>query len=124
MDKVFHEGDDGEVYNTGGANEWSNIDIVRLVCREMDKELGRSVDDSCEKLINYVLDRPGHDRRYAIDADKIETALKWTPRYSFEQGLSKKNHPLASRTSGLGQKCCFRRISRLLRTSIRLDTDN
>ena len=51
--------------------------------------MGRSGDDSCEKLINYVEGRPGHDRRYAIDAEKIETGLKWTPRYSFEQGLSK-----------------------------------
>ena len=89
LDRVFHQGVSGEVYNIGGANEWSNIDIVRFVCKELDRELGRSGDDSCEKLINFVTDRPGHDRRYAIDAEKIETALKWTPRYSFEQGLSK-----------------------------------
>jgi dTDP-glucose 4,6-dehydratase len=83
LDRVFHQGDSGEVYNIGGANEWSNID------KELDKELGRSGDESCEKLINFVTDRPGHDRRYAIDAEKIEKALKWTPRYSFEQGLAK-----------------------------------
>ena len=74
---------------TGGANEWSNIDIVRFVCKALERELGRSGDESCEKLINFVTDRPGHDRRYAIDAEKIEKALKWTPRYSFEQGLAK-----------------------------------
>ena len=73
-----------EVYNIGGANECSNIDIVRLVCRELDKERGRNGDDSGEKLINYDADRPGHHRPYAIGANKIETALKWTPRYSFE----------------------------------------
>jgi dTDP-glucose 4,6-dehydratase len=65
LDRVFHKGDSGEVYNIAGANEWSNIDIIRLACRELDKELGRSGDSSCEKLINYVVDRPGHDRRYA-----------------------------------------------------------
>ena len=89
LDLVFHEGASGEVFNIGGSNEWSNIDIVRFVCRELDKELGRSEDDSCENLITFVKDRPGHDRRYAIDATKIKTALKWTPRHSFEEGLSK-----------------------------------
>ena len=89
LDRVFHHGDSGEVYNIGGANEWTNIDIVRFVCKELDRELGRSEDESCEKLINFVTDRPGHDRRYAVDAGKIEKALKWTPRYYFEQGLAK-----------------------------------
>ena len=93
LDRVSHECDSGEVYNIGDANEWSNIYIVRLVWRELDKKLVRSGDESCEKLINYAEDSPGNDLRYAIDAEKIETALKWTSRYSFEQGLSKKPSP-------------------------------
>ena len=89
LDVVFHEGVSGEVYNIGGANELSNIDIVRFVCKELDKELGRNGDDSCENLITFVKDRLGHDRRYAIDATKIKTSLKWTPSNSFEEGITK-----------------------------------
>ena len=89
LDCVFHEGDTGETYNIGGCNEWSNIDIVRYLCRELDKELNRSGADSCENLITFVKDRPGHDRRYAIDAGKIKNTLNWTPRHTFEEGLTK-----------------------------------
>jgi len=89
LDCVFHEGDNGETYNIGGCNEWSNIDIVRYLCRELDKELNRSGADSCENLITFVKDRPGHDRRYAIDAGKIKNTLNWTPRHTFEEGLTK-----------------------------------
>ena len=89
LDCVFHEGDPGEVFNIGGENEWENIDIIRFVCRKLDKELGKSGNESCENLITFVKDRPGHDRRYAIDATKIKTALNWTPRHSFEEGLTK-----------------------------------
>ena len=89
LDSVFHEGDTGETYNIGGCNEWSNIDIVRYLCRELDKELNRSGADSCENLITFVKDRPGHDRRYAIDAGKIKNTLNWTPRHTFEEGLTK-----------------------------------
>jgi len=89
LDCVFHEGDPGETYNIGGCNEWRNIDIVRYLCRELDIELNRSGADSCEKLITFVKDRPGHDMRYAIDAGKIKNALNWTPRHTFEEGLAK-----------------------------------
>ena len=89
LDCDFHEGDTGGTYNIGGCNEWSNIDIVRYLCRELDKELNRSGADSCENLITFVKDRPGHDRRYAIDAGKIKNTLNWTPRHTFEEGLTK-----------------------------------
>jgi len=89
LDCVFHEGDTGGTYNIGGCNEWSNIDIVRYLCRELDKELNRSGADSCENLITFVKDRPGHDRRYAIDAGKIKNTLNWTPRHTFEEGQTK-----------------------------------
>ena len=89
LDCVFHEGYTGETYNIGGCNEWSNIDIVRYLCRELDKELNRSGADSCENLITFVKDRPGHDRRYAINAGKIKNTLNLTPRHTFEEGLTK-----------------------------------
>jgi len=89
LDCVFHEGDTGGTFNIGGCNEWSNIDIVRYLCLELDKELNRSGADSCENLITFVKDRPGHDRRYAIDAGKIKKTLNWTPRHTFEEGLCK-----------------------------------
>ena len=89
LDCVFHQGDPGETFNIGGCNEWSNIDIVRYVCRKLDKELGTNEKDSCENLITFVKDRPGHDQRYAIDAKKIQTTLKWVPHHTFEEGLTK-----------------------------------
>ena len=73
----------------GGCNEWSNIDIVRYLRHELDKELNRSGADSCENLTPFVKDRPGHDRSYAIDAGKIKNTLNWTPRHTFEEGLTK-----------------------------------
>lgn len=87
IDKVFHEGRDGETYNIGGFNEWKNIDLVKLLCKLMDEKLGRAPGHS-EKLITYVKDRPGHDRRYAIDASKINRELGWKPTVTFEEGLS------------------------------------
>jgi len=77
---VLSHGRVGEVYNIGGNNEWKNIDIVRLLLRTMGKP---------ESLITYVTDRPGHDRRYAIDARKIKRELGWEPAVRFEQGLPK-----------------------------------
>ena len=87
IDLIFHQGVDGETYNIGGFNEWKNIDLVKLLCAQMDEKLGRTKGYS-EKLITYVKDRPGHDRRYAIDASKINKELGWKPTVTFEQGLS------------------------------------
>lgn len=88
IDLIFHEGKVGETYNIGGHNEWTNIDLVRELCRQMDQKLGRSTGSS-EKLITYVTDRAGHDLRYAIDAGKLKKELGWQPSLQFEEGLSK-----------------------------------
>jgi len=87
IDLVFHNGTVGDTYNIGGFNEWRNIDLIKLLCRQMDEKLGRAKGES-EALITYVKDRPGHDRRYAIDATKINKELGWKPSVTFEQGLS------------------------------------
>ncbi|GAA4233979.1 dTDP-glucose 4,6-dehydratase [Postechiella marina] len=87
IDLAFHKGENRETYNIGGFNEWTNIDLVKLLCKLMDEKLGRSVGSS-EKLITYVKDRPGHDLRYAIDATKINKALGWEPSVTFEEGLA------------------------------------
>lgn len=88
IDLVFHKGRKSETYNIGGFNEWKNIDLVKLLCQQMDKKLNRPMGTS-EKLITHVKDRPGHDLRYAIDASKIKNELGWEPSVSFEQGLDK-----------------------------------
>ena len=87
IDLVFHKGKIFEKYNIGGFNEWKNIDLVKLLCRLMDEKLGREKGES-EKLISYIKDRPGHDRRYAINATKINTELGWSPSVTFEEGLA------------------------------------
>lgn len=88
IDTVFHKGKTGETYNIGGFNEWTNIDVVKLLCKIMDEKLGRS-DGTSEKLITYIKDRAGHDMRYAIDANKIMNELGWQPSLQFEEGLEK-----------------------------------
>ncbi|MDD3459442.1 MAG: GDP-mannose 4,6-dehydratase, partial [Weeksellaceae bacterium] len=88
IDLIFHRGNNSESYNIGGFNEWKNIDLVRELCRQMDEKLGRSKGES-EKLIRFVKDRPGHDLRYAIDADKIHQEFGWRPTVTFQEGLSK-----------------------------------
>lgn len=87
IDLIFHKGKADETYNIGGFNEWRNIDLIKLLCKLMDEKLGRAKGES-EQLITYVKDRPGHDRRYAIDATKINKELGWKPTVTFEQGLS------------------------------------
>jgi dTDP-glucose 4,6-dehydratase len=86
IDTIFHQGKAGETYNIGGHNEWTNIDLIRLLCRIMDRKLGREAGAS-EKLISYVTDRAGHDLRYAIDASKLQRELGWVPSVTFEEGL-------------------------------------
>lgn len=88
IDTAFHNGTLGDTYNIGGFNEWKNIDLVKLLCKQMDSALGRALGTS-EALITYVKDRPGHDLRYAIDANKIKTELGWEPSVTFEEGLEK-----------------------------------
>ena len=87
IDSVFHKGQNHETYNIGGFNEWKNIDLVKLLCKQRDEKLQRDAGTS-QKLITYVKDRPGHDLRYAIDASKINTKLGWSPTVIFEEGLS------------------------------------
>lgn len=87
IEVIFSNGKQAETYNIGGFNEWKNIDLVKLLCKQMDEKLGNPAGTS-EELITYVKDRPGHDRRYAIDASKINTELGWKPSVTFEEGLS------------------------------------
>lgn len=88
IDVIFHEGKMGDTYNIGGHNEWTNIDLIKLLCKIMDKKLGREPGTSV-KLISYVKDRAGHDLRYAIDSTKLQEDLGWTPSLQFEEGLEK-----------------------------------
>lgn len=88
IDVILHTGKNGETYNIGGHNEWKNIDLIRLLCRLLDKKLNRKEGES-ESLITFVKDRAGHDMRYAIDASKLKNELGWMPSVTFEQGLEK-----------------------------------
>jgi len=88
IDVIYHKGKHGETYNIGGQNEWTNIDLIRLLCRIMDRKLQRG-EGSSEKLITYVTDRAGHDFRYAIDSSKLQQELGWAPSLQFEEGLEK-----------------------------------
>jgi len=88
IDLIFHKGKNHQTYNIGGFNEWKNIDLVNLLCDQMDEKLKRPKGTS-NKLIRFVKDRPGHDKRYAIDASKLNRELGWKPSVTFEEGLSK-----------------------------------
>ena len=88
IDLIFHQGRVGETYNIGGNNEWTNIDLVKELCRQMDAKLGRANGESA-KLITYVADRAGHDLRYAIDSTKLQSELGWKPSLQFEEGISR-----------------------------------
>jgi dTDP-glucose 4,6-dehydratase len=88
IDTIFHNGKIGETYNIGGHNEWTNIALVKELCKQMDVKLNREPGTN-EKLLTYVTDRAGHDLRYAIDATKLKEELGWMPSLQFEEGLSK-----------------------------------
>ncbi len=88
IDVIFHKAKKGETYNIGGNNEWTNIDLIRLLCRVMDEKLNRKEGTSAA-LISFVKDRAGHDLRYAIDSSKLQRELGWKPSLQFEEGLSK-----------------------------------
>ncbi len=88
IDLIFHRGTTGETYIIGGNNEWKNIDLIKLLCRIMDRKLDHPAGSS-EKLITFVKDRPGHDLRYAIDSSKLRKKLGWSTIPSFETGLEK-----------------------------------
>ena len=86
IEAVFNKGKDGETYNIGGNNEWTNLNLIHLLCKLMDKKLGRKEGTSAS-LITFVEDRAGHDLRYAIDSSKIQKELDWQPSLQFEEGL-------------------------------------
>ena len=88
IDKIYHEGRNAETYNIGGFNEWTNIDLIKILCKQMDIDLCKE-EGTAEQLITYVKDRPGHDKRYAIDANKLKNELGWEPSLQFEEGLAK-----------------------------------
>ncbi len=88
IDVIFHKGKPGETYNIGGHNEWTNIDLIKLMCKILDRKLGR-IEGTSEQLITYVTDRAGHDLRYAIDSSKLQKELGWVPSLQFEEGLEK-----------------------------------
>ena len=88
IELIYHKAKAGTTYNIGGHNEWTNIDLIHVLCKIMDKKLNRAEGESA-KLITYVKDRAGHDLRYAIDSSKLQKELGWTPSLQFEEGLEK-----------------------------------
>ncbi len=87
IDIIFHHGKIGETYNIGGNNEWTNLDLIQLLCKMMDQKLQRE-EGSSARLITFVKDRAGHDLRYAIDSSKLKNELGWKPKMTFAKGLS------------------------------------
>ena len=85
---IFHKGRIAETYNIGGFNEWTNIDLIKVIIKTVDKQLGNP-EGTSDHLITYVTDRAGHDLRYAIDATKVQKELGWEPSLQFEEGISK-----------------------------------
>jgi dTDP-glucose 4,6-dehydratase len=116
IELIFHKGKPGETYTIGGNNEWKNIDLVRELCRILDRKLNR-VPGTSEKLITFVKDRAGHDARFAIDSSKIRSELGWKPSTSFKEGLEKTIDWYLS-PSGMDPACYYRRIRNLLRKTI------
>ena len=88
IDTIFHKGKHGDTYNIGGFNEWTNIDLINVMIKTVDRLLGRE-EGSSENLITYVTDRAGHDLRYAIDSTKLKQELGWEPSLQFEEGIEK-----------------------------------
>jgi dTDP-glucose 4,6-dehydratase len=88
IDLILNKGELKQTYAIGGGNEWTNIDLVKLICRLTDSELGYEAGTS-EKQINFVKDRAGHDKRYAMDSSKLADELGWKPTVSFEEGIKK-----------------------------------
>lgn len=88
IDLIFHKGRPAETYNIGGFNEWKNIDLIRLLIKVTDRQLGRKEGEDL-KLVHFISDRPGHDLRYAIDSSKLERELGWRPSLQFEEGIEK-----------------------------------
>ena len=84
IDMIFHQGKIGNTYNVGGFNEWTNIDLIKVIMKTVDKQLGRP-EGSSDNLITYVTDRAGHDLRYAIDATKIKNQLGWGYHFSSKE---------------------------------------
>lgn len=86
IDAIYHRGRIGETYNIGGSNEWKNLELVHLLCDLVDARMGRP-EGAARQLITFVKDRPGHDRRYAIDSSKLQTELGWSPAMTMREGL-------------------------------------
>jgi len=87
--RIVTQGTDGQVYNVGGHNEKTNIDVVKTICSILDELQPNATNTAYSEQITFVEDRPGHDQRYAIDASKIEAELDWRPEETFESGIKK-----------------------------------
>ena len=117
LEVILTTGANGETYNIGGENEWRNIDLIRLMCRQLDAKLGRNEGET-EELITYVTDRAGHDMRYAIDPTKLREDLGWRPSITFEEGLAKTIDWYLANDDWLEARD-QRSVPRLLRTAVR-----